>query len=320
MKTKLLLIFIVPFLLISMVTAAKTEQTVKTEETPDFQIMLLYLQQNNQLNIQHYNGDIESTEIIYLPNVKQMFGIDLSYKGYGASYSMSMKNAAKDEDVYGKSTYRDLQFYYFSEQWGADFYYQQYSGYYLDSPETDPVEMRPDLKVQTAGFNWYYSFNDKFELNHVLKNSSTKHGLQWAFLIMVSPNYFSVKGDESLILASEEVNFGDDKGFREGEYYSLSVAPGVGLTVGKNLFFTCLIFGGIGGMQKHSVTDAGGSDEFGPCIKANVKFIAGYDITTFFAGLSGYGDGTSIRDFNDEVDTDVMTMAIKVELFAGIRF
>ena len=296
-------------------------------ETPDFQAILSFSMPNLRLGIQHYTEDSQSDEIRYEPNVKMSWGVDLSYLGYGLSYAMELHQAEKDEDKYGKTSYRDIQIYHYSSRWGADVYFQRYKGYYLHNPEAygriegDSVSLRPDMKMYSAGCNLYYSFDENFSLNNAMKYVFTGNGGRSSFLMMVSPNYFMVDSESSLIPDSEEADYGDDAGFRKGEYYSLSLSPGYAYTnkFSNDLFFTFIVFGGIGGMSKQSVTDDGESKNFAMCIKANVKFGFGYDSTNFFCGVTGLGDGTSTRDPLADSSTGVMSYVIKAEVFAGIR-
>ena len=301
--------------------------TADASTIPDFQGSVSFSMPNLQLGIQHFEGDRETKEIKYMPNVKMSWGIDLSYKGYGASYAMELDQAAEDPKNYGKTDYNDFQFYFYLDHWGADLYFQRYSGYYLDNAKTFGIErgdegsIRPDMKMYSAGFNVYYAFDEKISLYNAMKYRFPDTESRYSFLLMLSPNYFSVKSDSSLIPDSEEVSYGSDAGFRKGEYYSLSIAPGFVYSTKweNNLFLSFMIFGGLGGMSKQSVTDQGKNNSFSACIKANVKFVFGYDSPMFFCGITGLGDGTSTRDPLADKNTGIMSYVIKVDLFAGIR-
>lgn len=305
-----------------------TDEKTAADKEPDFIAKLTFSMPSLKLGIQHYEEQDETEQIEYSPNVRMSWGIDLSYKGYGFSYSMELSTAAKDTGLYGKTEYRDYQVYYYSSGWGADIYYQKYSGYYLENPETfgqvqgDSVSLRPDMKMQSAGFNLYFAFNDEFSFNNAMKCIFTGNGWKSSFLLMVSPNYFRVDSGSSLLPPSEEALYGDEAGFKKGEYYSLSVSPGYACSekFSNNLFFTFIVFGGIGGMSKSTTNDSGKTKEAGVCIKANVKFNFGYDSTHFFCGLTGLGDGTSTRNPFADSDSSIMSYVLKAEIFAGVRF
>jgi len=308
----------------------KNEQIEQPVEmsTPDFRAMATFSMPNLQLGITHFNETDETEEIKYSPNVNMSCGIDLSYKGFGFSYSMKLDQAAKDENTYGKTKYKDYQFYYYSDKWGADIYYQRYSGYYLDNPETfgqiqgDSVSIRPDMKMNSSGFNIYYCFNDEMSLNNSMKHVSIKKKGLHSLLLMLSPNYFKVTSDSSLIPPDEEINYEDDSGFRKGEYYSISLSPGYAYTnkFDSNLFLTVIIFGGLGAMQKKYITDSGETTELNSCIKANFKCVFGYETDNFFCGITGLGDGTSTKDPFAETGLELMSYVLTAEVFAGIQF
>ncbi len=301
-------------------------------EKDDLTVIVTYSMSSLQLGLSYFGTQAdgttrETTEIKYLPNVNNSLGGDISYGSYGFSYSREIPGSGKDSNVYGRSKYNDFQFYYYGDKFGADVYYQKYKGFYLDNASTfgydenDKVFKRSDMSMGSAGFNVYYSFDDKFSLNKAFKitRNPVKNG--GSFLLMVSPNYFVVNSFRSLVLPDQEALYGKYAGFYKGEYYSIALSPGYvySYTADNGFCFSVLVFGGLGWMKKDYSTESLNIRGTGASIKANVKFLVGYNGESFFCGLKGLGDGTSTKDpFVDE-GLSVMSYVVGVEIFCGIR-
>lgn len=287
-----------------------------------------------ELTLRHYvpRGEENSSKIIrYVPNTLANWGAGFSWKGLGLSLGFNAPRSDKDENLYGKTEYRDFQLFYYGRRFGVDAHYQKYKGFYLLNSRVlgyntgDPETLRPDLAMTSSGINAFWSFFEEFSFSAAFDQSERQVRTAWSPLVMVSGNRFTVDSDRSLIPSSQEALYGEFAGYRGGDYTGVAVSPGIACTwIYKNdFFFTAAGFLGAGWMRKEYTTAKGefsGNEGFS---KANLRLALGYNIDSFYAGLLGTWDITASeramgRDRNKEM-TEVVAVVANIELYAGIR-
>ncbi len=287
-----------------------------------------------ELTLRHYvpRGEENNSKIIrYAPNTLANWGGGFSWKGFGLSLGFNAPRSAKDENLYGKTEYRDFQLYYYGRRFGFDAHYQNYKGFYLLNSRAhgydagDPDTLRPDLAMRSAGFNVFYSFFDSFSFSAAFDQLERQVNSAWSPLVMVSGNRFMVRADRSLIPPAQEAFYGEFAGYRGGDYTGAAVSPGIAYTwiYREHFFLTAAGFMGAGWMKKEYTTalgDISDNEGFG---KANLRLSLGYNQDSIFAGFLGTWDITaSERTFGRRLDrelTEVIAVVINVELYAGVR-
>ncbi len=271
-----------------------------------------------------------SKQIKYSPNVFSNGGVSIDYRGIGLSLGRTLKNSEKDRDVYGKTEYRDFQFYYYAGSFGIDLYSQDYTGFYLTDSEDfgytqgDPETVRSDLRIRTFGLNLYYIFDDTFSFRAAVNQSERQRVSRGSLLAMFSLTRFQVESDYSLIPANQEIYYREYSGFREGHFTSLSLSPGYAYTfVFKVKYYLTLgAFLGGGIMKKEYTTDSGEIKTWAMSGKGNLRIGAGRNSERLFFGLMLTGDYTATRRWwgKDQENTNVRAEVIEGELFFGWRF
>jgi hypothetical protein len=155
-------------------------------------------------------GEDNSTPIKYSPNVFSNTGVSIYYQGTGISLGRTLKKSEKDKEIYGKTEYRDFQFYYYTSSFGFDLYSQDYSGFYLEDPESfgytkgAPETIRSDLKIRTFGLNLYSIFDNAFSFRAAVNQSERQKDSHGSLLAMFSITRFQVESDYSLIPPDQE--------------------------------------------------------------------------------------------------------------------
>jgi hypothetical protein len=271
-----------------------------------------------------------SKPVKYSPNVFSNGGISFDYKGIGISLGRTLKNSEKEKETYGKTEYRDFQFYYYAGSFGVDLYSQDYSGFYLKDPGNfgytrgDPETIRSDLKIRTFGLNIYYIFDDAFSFRAAVSQSERQKDSHGSLLAMFSITRFQFESDYSLIPASQEVYYQEFSGLRKGRFTSMSLSPGYAYTFVFNVkyYLTLGAFLGGGIMKKEYTTGSGEIKTWAMSGKGNLRTGAGCNSERYFYGLILAGDYTATRRWwgKNQENTNVRAEVITLELFSGWRF
>jgi hypothetical protein len=93
-------------------------------------------------------------KVVYNPHADNLSSLGVSYGPFGGSISWLNPTKPGTDFYYGDSTVSDYQFRFFGKKYTFDFFYQYYSGYFIEnSEEVDsgitagmPRIQRPDIK------------------------------------------------------------------------------------------------------------------------------------------------------------------------------
>ncbi|MBP8083216.1 MAG: DUF4421 family protein [Spirochaetes bacterium] len=274
-------------------------------------------------------GEQKGKEVSYDANPYANAGISASYKWLGFTYSRAV-GSLKDQNKFGKTKARDYQFYLYQKHFGADIFYQNYSGYYLRNPsdfgyiEGDPETIRSDIKVRNIGVNIYYSFSDDFSLSECFKQMENNFNSSGSPLVSLSVNEFKISGDSSLIPESVQADYGDFADYRGGRYKSISAGGGYAYlkTYSNNLYASAALMAAVGYMNSREDLHEKNIRSHSLSINVNLKLSAGYSSDYFYAGLTAFAfvNSTSKSEKEDKTYTDISCTGGTIELFAGIRF
>lgn len=107
----------------------------------------------------------------YNTNDNILLGLGYTYNFLTLNLGVKMPFINKDDDIYGESSYLDLQAHTILRSYIIDIYLQWNTGYYVSNPEDlipdwdpeGPYPMRGDMRTQILGLNIQYLFNsDRF--------------------------------------------------------------------------------------------------------------------------------------------------------------
>jgi len=268
--------------------------------------------------------------IRYSPNILASAGVSASWKGYGLSLGRDIKRSEVNSDTYGKTEYRSYQIYYNSTHYGFDFFWRDIRGFYLLLPQRfgyergDPETRRSDLTAKTFGVNMFYAFSDDFSFSASFGQSERQLKSGGSFMTMLSYTQFSIDSDRSLIPPSQEKFYGEEAGYRGGNYRGVGILPGYGYTLVlyDHWFITGVGFFGGGWMNKKYNRDKGTIIKDEPFGRFNARVSLGKNADNLFFGASGVYDATSAdRWWRRDLDKIVIRMdVIYIEFYAGMRF
>lgn len=264
-----------------------------------------------------------STE--FLPNIRAMVGIDAAYNGLGVAVAFKVPGTGKDDSKYGTSSAQDYLAYYFGNRWGADIFYQRYSGYYAQYPngKTDITtnDVRPDLRASYVGGNFYVSLNEKYNIRSGFRHDNLSSGFQFGFLLGTSSNYYSIDAERSLLLPSQEAKLPQYAGYRNGEYWNLSLMPGIGLmyTEGGRFYGSIILMAGGGVSQSDITVNSGRMSRLTDNYKAHAKITLGVNAESFQTGMTFMTDFIGAGAFSRNTYV-IGSNLIAFDVFINLRF
>lgn len=226
--------------------------------------------------------------------------------------------------IYGESKARDLQLNILSKKWGADVYYQKYSGFYKDDnrvsiPGGDPYPQRPDIATSNFGLSGIYVFNHrKFSLRSAYNFAEQQLRSKGSFMLYGTLNSFRLQADSAVLSPQARIGMGDAADFKQLRYTTLSIAPGYAYNVVYRKFFLngTLTFGPAHHWIKY--TDEAGvtRDDISINSTATLRLAIGYNSDRLFGGI-GFVTHSRIVTFED---TRFANSSNTVRILIGYRF
>jgi len=179
------------------------------------------------------------------PNVSWRGGVKASYKAFSVGTSKKIPFMGED-DKKGDTDYSDLQLSFFKWNLGADVIYQEYKGFHLGDGSSienhydngDYINYR-DLNLTNISANLIYWLNRDFSYKAAFNQSEIQLKSCGTFLFMLSPGYFKMDNDHSVIPLTESSsgNFSDLPGLSGFKFYSIALSAGYGYNLIYKRFF-----------------------------------------------------------------------------------
>jgi hypothetical protein len=265
------------------------------------------------------------SKIVYLPNINARIGIAGFWKWFGLGISIVNPIYKTDKEVYGKTTTLDLRVNAFGRAFAGEFFFQQYKGFYLTSPERQDGThyIIPDMRTLSIGIAGYWIYNAKrfsiraaFIQNERQKKSAGSLVVRPAFL------YYKISSDHGIIPAEiiETYQIPYANRITGGEFYSLGLAPGYAYTLVflKNFYLTAAVFPGVA-VQFFSYSNGlTVSSDYEFAFQLSGRFALGYNSDKWFLGGSFQ---TGFNEIPDKLNNTLFSYnVLQFRLWGGLRF
>ncbi len=268
-------------------------------------------------------------KLTFAPNQQFDFGISISSRWASFILNTGAKLFSRDNEIKGKTSYQDYQLNLYSRKITTDMFFQNYSGFYIKNSKsyasysnTQPYDIRTDVKAVNMGASTYYIVNNK---RFTYRNSFTFVERQkksaGSILLGVYYSYFDAKGSPSLVTYPFKINFDSLSFIRRGHTHNFGFNLGYIYTLVflKNCYATASLVQGIGETQ--IVYEREDSTIYrqlrGGAGKLNVRFALGYDKRKYFIGTMAMFDYYLFRGSeNSTLDYNFG----KFMIYVGYRF
>lgn len=322
----ILIFLVVPLYSFSQETKEKKIK-IKGENMESFKnLMVKAYFQTPILSLNISDKNKKGAEIVYSPNVKTSIGLEMSYRWFGAGYSLQVKDDPVKDNLMGKTVYQDYQFNITQPRWGMDAYLKNYKGFYLSNPNGldsnwlsgQNFPRRADLSLTNIGFNVFYIHSDRFSLSAAFSQTERQKKSAGSFLFMWSNNFCILNADSSIIPNMQSANYFGMAEMRHGTFITSTLAPGYGGTIKlKNFFFTPVLFFGAGVQQQDYIDHKQYVTTYLPTLKAATRFAIGYNGDRFLVGFQNINDYSLIIIKNANLSFTAATFKIYIGLRIG---
>lgn len=241
--------------------------------------------------------------LTFKPNNSYSFGVGTYLFEVGVELAFSIPADEKSKTIYGESDARDLQLNLLGKKWGADAFYQKYSGFYLTDRENPVIPLTPypqrgDITSRNFGITGNYVFNhNKFSFRSSYNFSERQLFSKGSFLLFSSISSFKMGADSSILTPSQKVVFGDQVSFTKLKYTTFSLAPGYTYSLIFKGFFLngTLSLGPAHHWIKYKVEGARERNEIAINTFAAARIGIGYNGPRMFGGIIFFTQGSIVK-------------------------
>ena len=268
----------------------------------------------------HNLNNTDNNQSSFVPNqlLKLRFSFDYKFLGIFFSASPSFLPGNNDYDDKGKTKTLDLSFkFFYSDRLRQEVDFKKIIGFYLENPrESSPVDIYPELQINTIGGKTFYIVNNNFSYRAF--ESMTERQLISAGSLIPSVGYYFNNLITSKKNAGEKnlsqihsfdgiLQLGYMYNFVLGKkwFTTFGVHPGVGFNTSKSFFND----------KEFNSTYTIKATNFNFNFDFNLSL--GYNNKNFFSGAKfNYRD----YEFKNKNTVELINSKARFEFFVGYRF
>lgn len=256
------------------------------------------------ISSQKRSDAVDGKLIEFEPNISTNIGLGIAYLGYGISGSLPLSSAGNDPTRYGKTSYFDFQFNYTSRRWGADFFYQNYRGFYLKEPEKFiegyvpgmPNPQFGGLRILNTGVGAFYNFNDRYSANAAFSQGERQLSSAGSFVADSAVSYTQIDTGASLVPSSQIAQYPDLDRYRGGEYWLWVSRIGYGYNfIYRRMTLGALLAFGPNLQHQTNFTESGSGSALRVSVSARVRASLWFEFHDEFLGLVAMIDANRIE-------------------------
>ena len=262
----------------------------------------------------------------FRPSSNLVLGVAGYYRRLGLELGFKLPTSDERKDRFGSSRIIDWSTTFYTDQFGADVFFQRYKGYYVrngyEADQTwrrgDPYPRYPDLAAFHLGGNVYYVFNhNRFSYRSAFTQMERQMKSAGSFLLMTSVAIMNFSNEGQAFIPPQRLLGYNKNDFSYARLYNLALAPGYGYTfVHDRLYLSASLFMGFG-LQHQRYTMNDQIENVGQVFrKYNMRLATGYFGEIFYGGGGLLLDNTSSR----MQDLVLAVSSPSWRLFAGVRF
>ena len=238
----------------------------------------------------------------YKPNDNLNLGFGATYYGFSLNIGLNFPFVNNDDELYGKTSYLDLQSHLLTRKFTFEIWLSVYNGYHVANPNSSITDWdisnnypyRQDMKTFVGGLSTYYIFNNrKFSYRAAFIQDEWQKKSAGSFLIGGSLYSVNIIADSSLIPYNiKDTSFYSNFHFNQSYFTTISANGGYAhsFIINKRIFFTVSLLAGIGvGSSGLKPSEGNLSPTLNKStINANFtfRFALGYNSRKFYIGIN----------------------------------
>jgi hypothetical protein len=270
-------------------------QVYKDELTT--RLFLSQKQTGYRLSEKYFNSGLA-----YKTNPNLLMGIGYTYSFLTLNLAVKLPLLNGDDDIYGESTYIDLQTHTIFRSYIVDFYLQWNKGYYVSNPDEllddwdsgQPYPLRSDLRTNIIGLNVQYLFNsDRYSYKASFVQNEFQKRSAGSPIVGLESHWMLGMGDSLLIPgAFINANILDDyPDFNQVDMFNVGLNGGYAYTfvMKQRIYLSASVIVGVaGGKTWFHNTSTSETQYTGISLGLNntSRISLGYNRNDFYIGLS----------------------------------
>jgi hypothetical protein len=249
----------------------------------------------------------DSNILEYEPNIPGLSRIGINAYGFGLSYSARSDLSSVDIKK-GKSDFFDLQLGYHNDQWGAEIFAQNYTGFYLknsaDFGGGNTYAQFPDLKWSHYGLLGRWAMdNQGFSITDLTTQVKQIKKTAGSYFLVGGFRYHSLDTDISIIPTTIAILNSEMDTLRRLKASSINLGLGAGkYWVSNSHFFIGGVFDLIStyALYNYESTSGQTTNSYGT-LSYNLKAGFGYSGETYRSGVYFKSDVTTLKAFQQAI-------------------
>lgn len=241
-------------------------------------------------------------DLEYSPNDRLNLGFGATYYGFSINVGINFPFINNDDEVYGETSYIDLQSHILMRKFTFELWLSYYQGYYIGNPQntipdwnnTSKYPQRADINSVVGGLSSYYIFNHKkFSYRAAFTQDEWQKKSAGSFLVGGSIYAVNVAADSSFIPYNiYDTSFYSGYHFNHSYFTTISANGGYAhsFIIKKKLFFTISLLAGLG-VGNSKITGISNKPEASlseVTMNSNLTFrvALGYNSSKYYIGFS----------------------------------
>ncbi len=270
------------------------------------------------------NVEGEEQTLQYRTNKPYSLGVGMYLFELGFEIAFAIPLDEQSKRIYGESESRDVQLNVLGRRWGADLFYQRYSGFYIDDtknvvPASMPYPQRPDIITRNLGLSVNRIFNhNKFSFRSAYNFVDRQLTSAGSFIVFASFDNILTKGDSAIIGSAHAENFQTASQVRSIRSSNLGVAPGYTYSLIYKGFFIngTLAIGPAHNWMTYELEDGTDDSRLRFSAMVTARIALGYNGDRIFGGLTFSNQGRNVKFENVQLSNSQSAFKILV----GYRF
>ncbi len=261
--------------------------------------------------------------VLYRPSVQNTISIGASFKGFGLGFGFKLNQNPLIGAQQGESDYMDFRVVSYGRKIGYDFYFQQYTGYFINNLN-DFFEVglsgttrrrRDDIRLKNYSANVYLIARpERFSYRAAFVHDERQLQSAGSLLLTASLGYFSASGDSPLVPEDTDIDFDTNSLYSDTRFYTFSLIPGYAYTlVSPKRYYANLGASGLAGIHYFEATserlDDRGVNYF---LKGILRASAGFSNDTWAVRVAGSTDIQGLNTRNIQFQTHNLDLSLLV--------
>lgn len=288
----------------------------------DFFVWPVLKQRKLDFELRSLAGD--RNRLQYSANKPYSLGVGLYLFEVAFELAFAVPLDEQSKRIYGESTTRDIQLNILGRRWGADLFWQRYSGLYINDPANPvptntPYIQRPDITVRNVGLSVNRVLNsNKFSFRSAYNFVERQLTSAGSPIVFATFDNLIVKADSAIVGDRFAEQFGDSHTIIHIRTSNLGIAPGYTYSlIWKGFFINgAFAIGPMHNWMKYELEDGGGDTRLKFNLYVAARLALGYNGDRFFGGLTFMNHGRNVK-FEDVQMTNSQS---SFKILFGMRF